>query len=346
MSNQIITQASAELAPLDQHPAAVYLAALTSPRSRRVMANALNGITDILMPGYFTAPQHPGKDASEVEKQANRTARDEYNVRFLLVNWAALRYQHTAAIRSQLAEHYEPSSVNRMLSALRGVLKAAWQLGYMGAEDYHRARAVENVSGDPLPAGRDLGTGEVLALANVCKGDDTPAGIRDNAMIGVLYSCGLRRAELVALDAADFDPSSGKLIVRHGKGNKARTVYAQNGALLALHKWLRVRGQEPGALFTPVKKNSTLAERANGDNRLTPQAVYYMLKKRAAQAGVKDFSPHDFRRTFVGDLLDRGADISTVQKLAGHANVTTTQRYDRRPEEVKKRAAALLHYPG
>ena len=78
---------------------------------------------------------------------------------------------------------------------------------------------------------------------------------------------------------------------------------------------------------------------------LTAQTVYDVLARRADQAGVKKFSPHDLRRTFAGDLLDAGADLATVQKLMGHANANTTAAYDRRDAKAKKAAVNKLHIP-
>ena len=78
---------------------------------------------------------------------------------------------------------------------------------------------------------------------------------------------------------------------------------------------------------------------------MTSQAIYNMLFKRAEEAGIKNFSPHDMRRTFISHLLDAGADIALVSKMAGHANIQTTARYDRRPEEAKRKAVESLHVP-
>jgi site-specific recombinase XerD len=78
--------------------------------------------------------------------------------------------------------------------------------------------------------------------------------------------------------------------------------------------------------------------------RMTPQAVLLIVQKRATEAGVESFNPHDFRRTFCSDLLDAGVDIVTVQKLAGHASPVTTAKYDRRGEEAKRRAVQRLPF--
>ncbi len=295
---------------LANNPAAVYLASLAHG-SRRTMQEALNTMAGIL--GDFDAFSCP---------------------------WAMLRFQHTSALRSQLAERYAAATANKMLSALRGVLKAAWRLGQMDAEAYTRAVDVGSVTGETLPTGRAIAAGELAALLKTCTADTTAAGARDAALLALLYSCGLRRAEVVALDLADYNPTTGALTVR-GKRNKQRLAHVVNGSRLALTDWLTIRGDDAGPLFLAVNKGGAIRQ----GQRFTTQAVYNVVQKRAAEAGIESISCHDFRRTFVGDLLDAGADIATVQRLAGHASVNTTARYDRRPEEAKRKAAELLHIP-
>jgi len=254
------------------------------------------------------------------------------------IPWHRMTYAHMEALRTRLTElDGSPSTVNMTLSAVRGVLRACFNLGLMGVEDYQRCMGVKSVKGSRLPTGRCLSSGEIGALLAACP--DTPSGHRDAALVALLYSGGLRRSEAVGLDLEDYDQDSGELRVR-GKGNKERLLHVRNGAAEALSDWLAVRGEAEGPLFCPVRKDGTVELR-----HMTSQAVYALLRRLAKAAGVKPFSPHDLRRSFVSELLDRGADIATVQKLAGHANIQTTARYDRRGEEAKRRAVDLLHVP-
>jgi len=293
-------------------PAVAYLAGL-SARSRRTMKGALDTIAGMVSGGAMDCRGFP---------------------------WHELRFEHTTAIRTALVERYgNAGTVNLHMAALRGVLKAAWRLGLIDGEHYKRAADVPSVKGSTLPKGRALGAGEIRALFQACAQDSTPAGRRDAALLAVLYGTGLRRSEVAGLSTGEYDAQGGSLIV-HGKGNTQRTAYLANGAKAAVDDWLAVRGEEPGPIFVRVGKGGDV-----GAAGLTAQAIYNAMRKRARQAGVAEFSPHDLRRTFVGDMLDAGADVSLVQKLAGHAQVTTTARYDRRPERAKQQAAGLLFVP-
>jgi site-specific recombinase XerD len=218
------------------------------------------------------------------------------------------------------------------------VLKASFKLGLMSADHMTRASSVDAVRGARVMKGRALSKGELAALFEACD-PSTPGGARNAALLGLLYGGGLRRAEVVALDRADYEAKTGKLVVR-GKGNKERVAWATNGSRDALDAWLVVRGEEPGPLFLPVTKGGEIERR-----RMSDQAIAELVRRLARKAKIARFSPHDMRRTFIGDLLDGGADLATVQGLAGHASPTTTSRYDRRGERARKEAAELLHVP-
>jgi len=107
-----------------------------------------------------------------------------------------------------------------------------------------------------------------------------------------------------------------------------------------LKAWLDVRGFESGPLFLAVDKAGNARP-----GRITTGAVYQILVRLQGAAKVKPFSPHDCRRSYITALLAAGNSIAVVQKLAGHASVNTTARYDRSDEDAKRKAAETLHIP-
>ena len=297
----------------------------------------------------FLANRAPGSRPSAVQslRTLARIILDDDQADPELLLWHQLTYQHTAALRAVLAERYAPATANRHLSMLRGVLKECFRLGLLDHEQYARATDVENVAGSSLLAGRAITPGELRALVASCA-DDGPAGARDAAALAILYGAGLRRAEAVALRLADYQAADadggqggGQAALRVlGKGQKERWAYLASSSARAVDAWLRVRGLEAGPLLCRVNKGGRVVLSPMGGH-----ALYKRVKVRADKAGVSAMSPHDCRRSFVGDLLDAGVDLSTVQKAAGHASCQTTARYDRRGEQAKQSAAASLHFP-
>ena len=254
--------------------------------------------------------------------------------------WHLLRYQDVQAIHTLLVEKagLKKSTANTCLTNLRTVLKTAVRLGQMSNDDFQNATDIKAYKSDTLPRGRALKTGEISALMIAATRSVDNACARNAALVTVLYGAGLRRSELVNLDLKDYEPETGALTVRAGKGNKDRVTYL--GTTAPVEDWILVRGSLPGPLFTHINKSDRITLR-----RLGVSSVTFILQELAKQAGVEAFSPHDLRRSFISDLLDKGADIATAQKLAGHTSVETTARYDRRGEVTKRNAAGLLHVP-
>ena len=293
------------------NPVDVYLVRL-GPGSRRGQRQALNAIAWFLSGGVL--------DAEETY-------------------WASLRYQDTSTVRSWLVKRYAPNTAKRLLAALRGVLKECWRMGVMQYDDLAKATDLGSVLGESEPSGRALSNEELQKLFDACQRDTSPAGIRDGAIIALLYGLGLRRSEVVSLDLSHYNESKG-IVAVHGKGNQPRWGYAMEQVRVLLDAWLCIRGGWEGPMFSPINKGGALSR-----HRFTPQGLALVVKKRAAEAGVETFSCHDLRRTFITNLFISGADISTVQRLAGHKNISTTVIYDRRGEEAKVKAAQLIAMP-
>jgi integrase len=304
----LLPQAPTALDPA-RNPVVGYLARL-GKSSRRTMGGALDTIARLLSGADATAARTP---------------------------WHLLLPSHTGAVRSVVVDRYSPATANRMLSALKGVLKECWRLGLLDAETLERLRDLPPARGSRLAAGRHVGDAELSELFVAC-GAST-RGLRDAALLALAFGGGLRRSEIVAVMLADVDLAEGGVRVI-GKGNRERQVFLASGGTGALEAWLAVRGKEPGPLLHPVRKGGQIMRRM-----MSAQGVHDALRALARTAGVERLSPHDARRSWVGNLLDAGCDLATAQKLAGHASPNVTARYDRRPEAAKKRAALLLRLP-
>ncbi|RJL23205.1 tyrosine-type recombinase/integrase [Bailinhaonella thermotolerans] len=329
----------AEPAPLPpgRNPYHVYLDTLAAT-SRTVMRSHLDRIARLLAAdtGHPAPEQLTGAD----------------------LDWHRLRYEHTARIRTLVAGRTtgrgrppSPADINQHIAALRGVLAAAWRLGLMTTDDYHRARDLRPAPGSRVAHGQHVPRENIGALLAACDADDNqPLAARDAAMIAVLAAAGLRRAETAALDLAAYRRRDRALRVL-GKGDKEQDVPLPSWAVARLEAWLAIRGHAPGPLFPRFRKGGRFTLDAP---HLTGQSIQVVIDRRARQAGLLRDTPafgeeriraHDMRRTFVGELLDAGVDLATAQRLARHAKPETTSRYDHRGERRLREAVAQVPPP-
>jgi len=261
--------------------------------------------------------------------------------------WLQFTASQFATIRERMIEDgYKPATVNHALSAVRGVINAMWQHGYISKEAAERLSSIKSVPNHTdEPAGREITLAEMRSILFRCELDvaDPARGAsaaRDAALLALLWSTGIRRSELASLRMDSFDSGTGELHIV-GKGNKPRVVFVAGGALEAMRAWLSIRATaSDGALFPVIDKWGNV-----GTRHMTPLAINNAVKKRYTAAGVRALTPHDFRRTFVGNSLTSGVDILTVMGICGHARVETTARYDRRKNEQKRSAATLVFTP-
>jgi integrase/recombinase XerC len=248
------------------------------------------------------------------------------NYRRDIADLARLATQHTIAIerltsndirRFLIGVHSKgmtPRSIARMLSGWRGYYKfiikqnAATNNPCIGV----RAPKAEK----PLP--QTLSPDEAIRL--VTFKDDTPDGIRDRAAFELLYSCGLRIAELVGLNLSSIDDRSGEIRVT-GKGNKTRIIPVGKPALAAVKRWRNIR------LSLPAIDQEALFLGRNG-NRITAGVFQRRIKFWAVKQGIAiDVHPHMLRHSFASHVLQSSQNLRAVQEMMGHESIASTQVY-------------------
>ena len=223
-----------------------------------------------------------------------------------------------AFVREAMSSGLSPASTARLVAAVRGLyrfLRVSGRLQENPADDLHAPRAF-------LTLPKSLSTEEVDALI-AAPDVSTPRGVRDRALIEVLYATGLRVSELVGLRFADVRLTEG-YVQCLGKGNKQRIVPLGEEAAV----WVRRYVDAARPTLAKGRQTPWLFLNARNGRPLSRLGFWKVLKGYAHQAGVRsNVSPHVLRHSFATHLLDRGADLRAIQVMLGHADLSTTQIY-------------------
>lgn len=297
-------------------------------------------------------------DHLEIEKNRSIKTRANYE-RYLKKFLEYSKIRKPSQISQDLVRQYR-LWLNRQMGP-NGNLKKNTQNYYLIALrnflKYLAKRDIETLPADKIELGKQserqvifLQSGELERLLDApttaIGGVPPKAGVdslfkalRDQAILELLFSTGLRVSELCALNRDSLNLKSSEFAVR-GKGDKVRLVFLSGTAKEALKNYLEKREDADEALFIRQTKNPAKTENL----RLTSRSIERLVKYYAAKAGLsKKISPHTLRHSFATDLLINGADIRSVQALLGHSNITTTQIYTHITDKQLREVHQMFH---
>jgi integrase/recombinase XerD len=244
-----------------------------------------------------------------------------------------------ADIQQYLAVRFpqsKPRSISRLIASLRRFYRYCLREALLAADP------TEQIDSPKLPRAlpKSLNEEEVEALLKAPDIQD-PLGLRDRAMLEVLYASGLRVSELVGLKVTEVSLSEGVIRVT-GKGSKTRLVPMGELAVEWISRYLKE--SRPQILQKRLSDSLFVTQRGSA---MTRQAFWYLIKRYALLAGIsKPLSPHVLRHAFATHLLNHGADLRVVQMLLGHSDISTTQIYTHVARERLKQLHSLHHPRG
>lgn len=231
------------------------------------------------------------------------------------------------------------TTINRTMSAVRGLHR------YLFAEGVASEDPTADIEQNKLPRGlpKALSEDEVAAVLEA-PATDSPADVRDRAILELLYGTGMRISECVGLSLDDVDREAALIRVT-GKGNKQRLVPVGRLAAKALEAWLGPSGRAQLAPDTWAGRDQQMAVFLNQrGGRLSRQGMWGVVRKHGLTAGVADrLTPHVLRHSCATHMLDNGADIRTVQELLGHGSISTTQLYTKVSTDLLIRSYRAAH---
>jgi integrase/recombinase XerD len=261
------------------------------------------------------------RDLIRLQTWGNKTGKQIYELtRADLRKWIA----------SLSREGLAPTSIARAVSATRGFYKFLMLDGHIRNHPAEDLDTPQRFAYLPKFLTEDE-INRLLAAPNI----STEEGIRDRAVLEIMYATGLRVSELVNLKTADVDLLAG-LVVCYGKGNKQRRVPLGKSAI----HWL----QQYAAMKAGYGKQSSPYIFLHRGRQFTRQIAWAMIKRHAEAAGIKNVSPHTLRHSFATHLLQHGADSRSVQALLGHSDISTTQIYTH-ITDMHLRSAYDRHHP-
>lgn len=230
----------------------------------------------------------------------------------------------------------KPRSISRLIASLRRFYR------YLLRENKIKIDPTIQIESPKLPRSlpKSLNEDEVIALLNAPDLSE-PAGLRDRAMLELLYACGLRVSELVGIKTTEVSVSDSVVRVT-GKGSKTRLVPMGEEAADWIARYLK---EARGEILQ--KRLSDALFVTNRGEAMTRQAFWYAIKRYALLAGItKHMSPHVLRHAFATHLLNHGADLRVVQMLLGHSDISTTQIYTHVARERLKQLHSIHHPRG